>query len=215
MSSLGCLLRQSGLYSINKNATPCANLAQAWKRALELVINLIHNGRTDFEELCNWSFFSCHVQEMCIYWLASPVRRPKLSGRTLCFTNQFIAIPMVVTLLLQATLIYAFSWICWNAFRQLFVKSALDNIPGPPAKSLWKGDDRHHPDIFNQNQYQHLMHICTGVFPQVFNTNAWDFHREIAEKCMYHYLCAMYRNQKFPIRWQRYQNQGYARRLFQ
>jgi len=39
------------------------------------------------------------------------------------------------------------------------VKSALDNIPGPPPKSPWK-----------------------GAFPQVFNPNAWDCHREIAEK---------------------------------
>ncbi|KAF8905032.1 cytochrome P450 [Gymnopilus junonius] len=66
---------------------------------------------------------------------------------------------MAVILLLQAGLLYAFSWICWKAFRQHFVKSALDNIPGPPAKTLWK-----------------------GVFPQVFNVNAWDFHKEIADK---------------------------------
>jgi cytochrome P450 len=65
----------------------------------------------------------------------------------------------MILLLLQVITLYTVSWVCWRAFRQYFVKSALDNIPGPPAKSLWK-----------------------GAFPQVFNPNAWDFHKEIAEK---------------------------------
>ncbi|KDR76351.1 hypothetical protein GALMADRAFT_67729, partial [Galerina marginata CBS 339.88] len=37
--------------------------------------------------------------------------------------------------------------------------TSLDNIPGPLPKSWWK-----------------------GAFPQVFNPNAWEFHKEIAEK---------------------------------
>ncbi|KAF8962738.1 cytochrome P450 [Flammula alnicola] len=60
---------------------------------------------------------------------------------------------------IQALVLYALSWVLWRIFRQSFAKSALDNIPGPSPKSLWK-----------------------GAFPQVFNVNAWDFHREMAEK---------------------------------
>ncbi|KAF9474249.1 cytochrome P450 [Pholiota conissans] len=61
-------------------------------------------------------------------------------------------------LLLKALSIYAISWTLWKLFRQFFVRTALDNIAGPAPTSLWK-----------------------GAFPQVFNPNAWDFHREMAE----------------------------------
>ncbi|KAF8955779.1 cytochrome P450 [Flammula alnicola] len=64
----------------------------------------------------------------------------------------------MLTLVVEALALYVISWGLWKTFRNRF-KSALDNIPGPPAKSFWK-----------------------GVFPQVFNNNAWQFHKEIAEK---------------------------------
>ncbi|KAF8962739.1 cytochrome P450 [Flammula alnicola] len=62
----------------------------------------------------------------------------------------------MIIILIQALVLYAVSWLFWRTF---FAKSALANIPGPAPKSLWK-----------------------GAFPQVFNVNAWDFHREMAEK---------------------------------
>ncbi|KDR76361.1 hypothetical protein GALMADRAFT_68089 [Galerina marginata CBS 339.88] len=65
----------------------------------------------------------------------------------------------MILLLLEALALYTVSLVCWKVFRQHFVKSSLDNIPGPPASSLWK-----------------------GAFPQVFNPNAWDFHKQMAEK---------------------------------
>ncbi|KAF8199601.1 cytochrome P450 [Pholiota molesta] len=65
----------------------------------------------------------------------------------------------VFLLFLQAISLYGISWALWKLFRQFFVKSVLDNIAGPTPKSFWK-----------------------GAFPQVFNTNAWDFHKEMAEK---------------------------------
>ncbi|KIM41638.1 hypothetical protein M413DRAFT_152589 [Hebeloma cylindrosporum] len=55
--------------------------------------------------------------------------------------------------------LYGVSWILWRLFHQFIVRSPLDNIPGPSSKSWLK-----------------------GVFPQLFNAQAWDFHREIAEK---------------------------------
>ncbi|KAF8966234.1 cytochrome P450 [Flammula alnicola] len=61
----------------------------------------------------------------------------------------------------EALALYVITWGLWRTFHQRFFKSALDNIAGPPAKSFWKG---------------------TSVFPEVFNNNAWEFHREMAEK---------------------------------
>jgi cytochrome P450 len=60
--------------------------------------------------------------------------------------------------IVEAAVLYAFSWALWKAVRNYFVKSALDNIPGPSPGSFWKGS-----------------------FPQIFDVNGWDFHREIAE----------------------------------
>ncbi|KAF8807052.1 cytochrome P450 [Phlegmacium glaucopus] len=59
------------------------------------------------------------------------------------------------SILLQVVIVYAL----WKLLRKFFVKSALDNLPGPPSQSF----------LF-------------GVFPQLFNTNAWEFHKEIAQK---------------------------------
>ncbi|PPQ67522.1 hypothetical protein CVT25_006063 [Psilocybe cyanescens] len=63
----------------------------------------------------------------------------------------------MIALILRAFALCALSWAGWRIFRKIFLKSALDNIPGPPAKS-WK-----------------------GIFPDVFNPDAWDFHRKMAE----------------------------------
>ncbi|KAF8805234.1 cytochrome P450 [Phlegmacium glaucopus] len=63
------------------------------------------------------------------------------------------------SILLQAIIVCATSYALWKVLRQFFFKSALDNLPGPPSQSL----------LF-------------GVFPQLFNTNAWEFHKEIAQK---------------------------------
>ncbi|KAJ3510085.1 hypothetical protein NLJ89_g4875 [Agrocybe chaxingu] len=62
-------------------------------------------------------------------------------------------------LVLEAVALYGFSWTLWKICRRFFAKSPLDNIPGPPPKSIWK-----------------------GVFSQVFNVDGWNFHREMAEK---------------------------------
>ncbi|CAA7265718.1 unnamed protein product [Cyclocybe aegerita] len=61
--------------------------------------------------------------------------------------------------ILTVAALYVFSWAIWKIGRRFYRKSALDNIPGPSAKSLWQ-----------------------GVLPQVFNDNAWSFQKEMAEK---------------------------------
>ncbi|KAF8966257.1 cytochrome P450 [Flammula alnicola] len=65
----------------------------------------------------------------------------------------------MLILFVEALSLYVITWGLWRTFRGRFFKSALDNIAGPPAKSFW-----------------------TGVFPQVFNNNAWEFHKEMTAK---------------------------------
>ena len=45
----------------------------------------------------------------------------------------------MLTLILQGILLYGLSVACWHVFRQYVVKTALDNIPGPPSPSFFKG----------------------------------------------------------------------------
>ncbi|KAF8150633.1 cytochrome P450 [Crassisporium funariophilum] len=65
----------------------------------------------------------------------------------------------MLVVILRTAALCAVSWALWRILQSFVVKSALDNLPGPPSLSLFK-----------------------GVFPQVFNINAWDFHKQIAEK---------------------------------
>ncbi|PPR03959.1 hypothetical protein CVT24_008314 [Panaeolus cyanescens] len=54
-------------------------------------------------------------------------------------------------------ILFSFSLVlvaAWKLFARFFLKSDLDNIPGPPSESFLK-----------------------GVFPQIFNVNGWDYHR--------------------------------------
>ena len=46
----------------------------------------------------------------------------------------------MISLLLQGTVICSVSWLLWKYFRQLVVKSPLDNIPGPPSHSFLYGE---------------------------------------------------------------------------
>ncbi|KDQ24636.1 hypothetical protein PLEOSDRAFT_1047061 [Pleurotus ostreatus PC15] len=64
-----------------------------------------------------------------------------------------------LTLAIEAFLIYAVSWVVWRTLRQYVVQSCLDNIPGPPSVSLWKGN-----------------------LGQIFDTNGWNFHLNLAKK---------------------------------
>ncbi|KJA19451.1 hypothetical protein HYPSUDRAFT_69198 [Hypholoma sublateritium FD-334 SS-4] len=61
--------------------------------------------------------------------------------------------------LLNVLILYGISWTLWKLYRRFLARSALDNIPGPKAKSFFK-----------------------GVFSEVFNFNGWDFHAEMAAK---------------------------------
>ncbi|KAM5543445.1 hypothetical protein V8D89_002696 [Ganoderma adspersum] len=59
---------------------------------------------------------------------------------------------------LQAVVVSAVSWVLWKYFRQFFVSSSLDNIPGPAAGS-W----------------------VYGNLKQVLNKNGWDFIQDLTD----------------------------------
>jgi len=47
----------------------------------------------------------------------------------------------MLVLLVKAISLCAIPWFLWQIFKQFIAKSPLDNIPGPPSKSWWKGVD--------------------------------------------------------------------------
>ncbi|KAF8202147.1 cytochrome P450 [Pholiota molesta] len=63
------------------------------------------------------------------------------------------------SLLIKAIALSALLWSVWKVFRHRVLKSSLDNIPGPPAKSFWRGS-----------------------FREFYNINGWAFHREMSER---------------------------------
>lgn len=65
---------------------------------------------------------------------------------------------MMVGTLLQATLICGATWLLWKVLRQFVVKSALDNLPGPPSAS-----------------------ILLGNLKQIYDKQGWAFHRQLEQ----------------------------------
>ncbi|KAF8896610.1 cytochrome P450 [Infundibulicybe gibba] len=63
-------------------------------------------------------------------------------------------------LILQALVLYSCTRLSWRVLRRFVVKTDLNNIPGPPAASFWKGN-----------------------FRQLFNVDGWGFHKSVAETC--------------------------------
>ncbi|KAI0355211.1 cytochrome P450 [Trametes cingulata] len=47
----------------------------------------------------------------------------------------------------------AFLYVLWQLFREFFVRSPLDNLPGPPTSSFLQG---HIPDLFKPGGLQHI-----------------------------------------------------------
>ena len=82
------------------------------------------------------------------------------------------------TTILQAFVLYAFSYAFYKLMRTLLTRSALDNLPGPSSQSFLFGK------IVLQSETALIIYRSPGVFPQIFNPKGWDFHKEIAQKCM-------------------------------
>ena len=87
----------------------------------------------------------------------------------------------MIIILLQVVIVSAILHVLLKLLQRFFVKSALDNIPGPPSQSFLFGDFLESLIL----DFAFLLFTQSpGVFPQVFNTKGWDFHKDMAQKCM-------------------------------
>lgn len=68
-----------------------------------------------------------------------------------------LSLKAMLTLILNAIVLYIVSWGAWRFLRQYVVKTELDNIPGPPSKSFWKGKNIAPP-----------MYIVCSIFTEKF-----------------------------------------------
>ena len=100
-------------------------------------------------------------------------------------------------------IVCALSYALWKLLQLLSTKSALDNLPGPPSRSFLFGD------LIFQNHWPSKPLLASiqspGVFPQFFNIRGWEFHKEIAQRCMniFHFPKSM---MLMPRRWRRYED---------
>ncbi|KAI8969383.1 cytochrome P450 [Trametes punicea] len=73
---------------------------------------------------------------------------------------------MIITALLsvlQAAIICGTTWILWKALRHLFVKSLLENIPGPPSKSSIYGNLQQLLALDSWKFHDHLVENYPGI----------------------------------------------------
>ncbi|KAF9479975.1 cytochrome P450 [Pholiota conissans] len=63
------------------------------------------------------------------------------------------------TVAFQALAIFAVSWTIWRVLKARRSNNSLNNIPGPPGKSIW-----------------------TGSFSELFNLDGWAYHQEMTRK---------------------------------
>lgn len=75
----------------------------------------------------------------------------------------------------EVAFICTLSWVLWKTLRNFVVKSSLDNIPGPPSTSMWKG-----VTVFTCSWSEYW--ISLGNLGQLFSRDGWHFHDEIGEK---------------------------------
>ncbi|KAI0760478.1 cytochrome P450 [Fomes fomentarius] len=69
----------------------------------------------------------------------------------------------MLTSVLQAVPICLVAWFFWKYFRQIVVKSPLDNIPGPPTKSFLYGNLR---QLLDRNGWGFIEHL-TDCYPEI------------------------------------------------
>ncbi|KAI0657085.1 cytochrome P450 [Cubamyces menziesii] len=66
-------------------------------------------------------------------------------------------------LLTQGAIVFVIVWCLWKYFRQVFVKSPLDNIPGPPSEGFLYGNLRQLLDRHGWSMYDHLLNSYKGI----------------------------------------------------
>ncbi|TBU21584.1 cytochrome P450 [Dichomitus squalens] len=74
---------------------------------------------------------------------------------------------------LQAAVTCVVCWVLWKYFRQFFVRSPLDNIPGPPSGSWPYGNLK---QILNKNGWDFIQHL-TDSYPGIVKLHGPLGHR--------------------------------------
>jgi hypothetical protein len=69
---------------------------------------------------------------------------------------------------------------CWRLLRRFFLRTVLDNVPGPSPSSFWAGE-RLNPPI--SLSVVHNTSWTQGSLRDLHNPRAWDFHQKITETC--------------------------------
>ena len=72
---------------------------------------------------------------------------------------------MSLGLYAQAALICGTSWVLWKLLRAFFVKSALDNLPGPPSPSFLYGE-------LSERSDTSIIRLTDWVIPQVISSKS-------------------------------------------
>ena len=85
----------------------------------------------------------------------------------------------MLLLIAQGVTLYAIFRVFRPVLRRIIVKTDIDNIPGPASPSFLRGP-WHPVFIF-------LLHndsaASVGSWPQLFDANGWNFHKELRERC--------------------------------
>ena len=87
--------------------------------------------------------------------------------------------------------------------RQVYRQVSSWKHPGTVFKELVEGYE-----LKNRTSCKKWLKLNEGVFPQLFNAHAWDFHKEIAEKCGQALLSIIQDWQCYTARRQCYQDKG-------
>ena len=80
----------------------------------------------------------------------------------------------MLSVLSRGIIISVVSWVLWRIVRPLVVKSPLDNIPGPPPKSSWRGNCIH-----STLMVYILITFATGHLPELFSRHGWGLQDNI------------------------------------
>lgn len=79
----------------------------------------------------------------------------------------------------QGIALGALGVLLWQLLRHLFVRTALDNIPGPRPASFWNGECLYAVSL---EAAEPLTTLFLGNLSQIFDRHGWNFHRELGEK---------------------------------
>ena len=88
---------------------------------------------------------------------------------------------MIFLRLAQAAAICAVSWFLWKYFRQIVIKSPLDNIPGPPPGSFLYGQSESDTACTSEADILAIYSVNTGNLRQILPKDGWGFIQHLTE----------------------------------